>query len=370
MQYLTIVGKNFEDALAKAYKQYGKDIHVYSRRTLGKARKETEINFYITENKRKGVKNPLEDALVDIKTRTAKKSSQEQDETEMTEKDLLVKHAEDLLALNDFSKRYIQKAIKVVRQSLEKKSINKKNFEAAKRDVELVLVDYIISKLIIDMDTQVSPPKIFTLLGPTGVGKTTTLAKIAALFGWDEEGKVRKSVGIVTLDTFRIGAFEQVEAFAKALGVPCKKASDEKEFYTILEKYKNKDLILVDTLGKSPKDVTLAVRLKTLLSVPKADDMLCYLVVSASMKSSDISAALEHFSSYNIKSLIVTKIDETETIGNILSISDAKGLSLLFVTDGQLVPKDIHLVSSAFVLGMLKGFAIDFSSLWQTQIAD
>ena len=357
-----MTGKTFEDALAKAYKQYGKDIHIYSRRTIGRSHKETEINFYIQENKRKT------DALkVEVSEPLA--SDAKRDDESAKEKsviDRLVEYAQNILIQNDFSKRYMQKALTSLKKELEKRTENTEDEPPRESDAELILVDYIISSLNIDMDTQVHPPRIFVLLGPTGVGKTTTLAKIAALFCYENDKK--DSVGMVTLDTFRVGAFEQSQAFAKALGLECKKAGDEKEFFSVLDEFKDKGIILVDTLGKSPKDTSLAVRLKTLLSVPPRDEMKCYLVVSASMKSSDINSSLEQFASYNPKSLIVTKIDETETIGNILSISDAKKLSLLFITDGQLVPQDIHLVSSSFVLSMLKGFSIDFSAIWQKQI--
>lgn len=359
-----MTGKTFEDALAKAYKQFGKDIHIYSRRTIGRTRKETEINFYITENKRKPDLSKLE--VEDEQNKLEKTDADNDTQEKAGLIDKLLKYAENILIQNDFSKRYMQKAINSLKKELEKRSENTDETPPSENDVELILVDYIISSLNIDMDTQVHPPRIFVLLGPTGVGKTTTLAKIAALFCYDENKK--KNVGMVTLDTFRVGAYEQSQAFAKALGLECKKAGDEKEFFSVLDEYKDKEIILVDTLGKSPKDTSLAVRLKTLLSVPPREEMGCYLVVSASMKSSDITSSLEQFSTYNPKSLIVTKIDETETIGNILSISDAKKLSLLFITDGQLVPQDIHLVSSTFVLSMLKGFSIDFSAIWQKQI--
>lgn len=362
MQYFTIVGKSFEDALQKAYKEYGKDIHIYSRRTIGHSHKETEINFYLSEEMSKQDEEITNELLKSEKEVHSSSLSTEPEENTAI-KDA-ISYAVSLLQKNDFSKTYIQKAVVAVKNELEKRE------EFTKKDTELVLIDYIISLLKIDRDTQVKPRHILTLLGPTGVGKTTTLAKIAAIFGNDENGKKCRKIGIITLDTFRIGAFEQIGAFAKALGFPCLKADDEKGLYAALEKFQNKDLILIDTLGKSPYDDSLSVRLKTLLSIPSDKEMSCYLVISASMKTRDISSAFKQFASYKPKSLIVTKVDETETIGNILSISSAKKIPLLFLTDGQMVPDDIHLVSSSFVIGMLKGFSIDFSSIWKTQLKD
>jgi flagellar biosynthesis protein FlhF len=105
-----------------------------------------------------------------------------------------------------------------------------------------------------------------------------------------------------------------------------------------------------------------------MLNVPDKKSIKCYLAVSASMKKIDIDKVFEQFKMFNITSVIVTKTDETQTIGNILSICHDRRVPLLFITDGQMVPRDIHKASSAFVLSLLRGFNMDFNSLWNTQI--
>ena len=206
------------------------------------------------------------------------------------------------------------------------------------------------------------------MLGPTGVGKTTTIAKIAAIYGTIPPEEMRKDVRIITMDSFRVGAYEQIESFGKALNIPVLRADDEGAFYEALEQTADAELVLIDTIGRSPRDNELNVKLQTMLNVPDKKSIRCYLAVSASMKKIDIDKVFEQFKMFNITSVIVTKTDETQTIGNILSICHDRHVPLLFITDGQMVPRDIHKASSAFVLSLLRGFNMDFNSLWNTQI--
>ena len=126
--------------------------------------------------------------------------------------------------------------------------------------------------------------------------------------------------------------------------------------------------MLVDTIGKSPRDKDLAVKMKTLLSVPNSEKTRFYLVISSVMKAQDILKAFDQYSSFGISSIIITKLDESETIGNVLSVCHQRELPILFFTDGQRVPKDIHKASASTMLGQLKGFSLDFETLWTNQI--
>lgn len=276
----------------------------------------------------------------------------------------LEEHARKLLAKNDFSEGYINWIVKDLRAQLEPAlpAVPSKN------EFELLIVDRIVGSVDIDHNSQLHPPKIFALFGPTGVGKTTTIAKIAAIYGTLPPEEIRKKVKIITMDSFRVGAYEQIESFGKALDIPVMRADDEEQFFSALEQSSDAELILVDTIGRSPRDNELNVKLQTMLSVPDRKTIRCYLAVSASMKKIDIDKVFEQFRMFNISSVIVTKADETQTIGNILSICHDRRVPLLFITDGQMVPRDIHKASSAFVLSLLRGFSMDFNSLWNTQI--
>ena len=276
----------------------------------------------------------------------------------------LMKHARSVLSMNDFSEDYIRWIVSDLRKQLEPAlpAVPSKN------EFELLIVDRIVSSVDIDHNSQLHPPRIFALVGPTGVGKTTTIAKIAAIYGTLPPEELRKKVRIITMDSFRVGAYEQMESFGKALNIPVLRADDESGFFEALEQSGDAALILIDTIGRSPRDNELNVKLQTMLNVPDRKDIRCYLAVSASMKKIDIDNDFHQFKMFNITSVIVTKTDETQTIGNILSICHSKHIPLLFITDGQMVPRDIHKASSAFVLSLLRGFSMDFNSLWNTQI--
>lgn len=276
----------------------------------------------------------------------------------------LMEHAREILMQNDFSKEYINWIVDDLRLQLEPAL----PAVPSKSEFELLIVDRIVGSVEIDHNSQLHPPKVFAIVGPTGVGKTTTIAKIAAIYGTIPPEEIRKKVKIITMDSFRVGAYEQIESFGKALGIPVMRADDEEQFFSALEEASDAELILVDTIGRSPRDNELNVKLQTMLRVPDKSSIKCYLAVSASMKKCDIEKVFEQFKMFKIASVIVTKADETQTIGNILSICHDRHLPLLFITDGQKVPRDIHKASSAFILGLLSGFNIDFNSLWNTQI--
>lgn len=280
------------------------------------------------------------------------------------ELDALMDHARKLLYENDFSTDYIDWITNDLRVQLEPVL----PAVPSKDEFELLVVDRIVGSVEIDHNSQLHPPRVFVLVGPTGVGKTTTIAKIAAVYGTLPPEGIRRKVSIITMDSFRVGAYEQIENFGKALGIPVYRADDEAGFYEALEQTQDSELVLVDTIGKSPRDGELNVKMRTMLNVPDKKNLKCYLTVSASMKRVDIDSVFEQFGSYGISSVIVTKTDETQTIGNILSICHSKRLPLLFITDGQKVPRDIHKASSAFMLSLLKGFNMDFNALWNTQI--
>ncbi|MCW8878796.1 MAG: flagellar biosynthesis protein FlhF [Kangiellaceae bacterium] len=189
---------------------------------------------------------------------------------------------------------------------------------------------------------------IFALLGPTGVGKTTTIAKLAARFvikhGHD-------SVALITTDNYRISAFEQLATFGRILQLPTSKVSDHQSLNDLLKKYANKKLVLIDTAGVSSRDSALMSQLSSLNSCQRSVNKI--LLVSAASQAGVIEQSLKLFEESHPTGLIITKLDETTSLGEVLSIVMQQRLPVYYTTDGQRVPEDIrharshHLVSKA-----------------------
>ena len=202
-------------------------------------------------------------------------------------------------------------------------------------------------------------PRIMVLVGPTGVGKTTTIAKLAAFFGLRNGEETALSVRLITIDAFRIGARAQLEAYGDIMGFPVAYVDTYEELKKeIALAAEGVDLILVDTIGKSPRDSAKLGEMKSTLNACGFHAEV-YLVISAAIKSSDIQEIIRQFEPFNYRSIILTKLDETTHIGNVISALEEKRKSLAYITDGQKVPHDIHRASVIRLLVYLEDFQIN-----------
>ncbi len=188
--------------------------------------------------------------------------------------------------------------------------------------------------------------KIVMLVGPTGVGKTTTLAKLAARFSFIE---YRYKVGIITLDTYRIGALEQLFQYAKMMKLPFEDVVDTYDFQKALDNLSYCDLILIDTVGASQFDREKLEKISHFL-VTSDRSIDVNLVVSASTKLEDLRDIYANFSFLKPDTMIVTKFDETKGFGNIFSLATETSLPLSYFSIGQEVPDDIIPASSQFLV--------------------
>lgn len=179
-------------------------------------------------------------------------------------------------------------------------------------------------------------PVTVIFVGPTGVGKTTTLAKIAANYLLNR----KKSVGLITADTYRIAAVEQLKTYAEILGIPVSVVYTPVEMKEAVELYSDKDLILIDTAGRSQKNKAQFEELKALVAASGADEV--YLVLSATTSLKNCREILKSYSFLNDYKLLFTKTDETPVLGIILNIRYMTGKSLSYITTGQSVPDDIE----------------------------
>jgi flagellar biosynthesis protein FlhF len=181
---------------------------------------------------------------------------------------------------------------------------------------------------------------VFALVGPTGVGKTTTIAKIAARavlkHGVD-------SVGLISTDTYRVGARQQLSNFARILRAPLHVAENALELGRLLDGFAKKKLVLIDTAGMSQRDVRLASQFATLKV--EGHRIRTVLVLSAAADRGCLTQALGVFKQAAPESLIVTKLDEATALGGVLSLALASALPIAYLADGQRVPEDLHLAA-------------------------
>lgn len=193
--------------------------------------------------------------------------------------------------------------------------------------------------------------KVIFFIGPTGVGKTTTIAKLASKFKLERKCKL----AIVTADTYRIAAVEQIRTYANILSVPIEVVYNSGEIKEAIEKYKDYDLIFVDTAGRSHKNDEQREDVEKLLEAVQEYEPEVYLVVSATTKYKDLVRITQTYSDILNYRLLFTKIDETAAIGNILNIRMLTKEPLSYTTFGQNVPDDIEVTDAQYIAKQLLG---------------
>lgn len=189
--------------------------------------------------------------------------------------------------------------------------------------------------------------KVIFFIGPTGVGKTTTIAKLAANYNL-EKGK---NVGLISADTYRIAAVEQLRVYSDILNIPLEVIYSPDEIHNAIERLSSQDVIMVDTAGRSHKNHEHVQELALLLNAVKSKSV--YLVISSTTKNSDLKDILNTYSFLKDYKIIFTKLDEVSTYGSILNIAMTEPESLSYVTTGQSVPDDIEVITSNKILDML-----------------
>lgn len=195
-------------------------------------------------------------------------------------------------------------------------------------------------------------PRTVIFIGPTGVGKTTTIAKIASRYAVEQ----KKKVALLTMDTYRIAAAEQLRTYANILMVPFRVVYTEEELLTAIQDFQNYDYILMDTAGHSPQNKEQLADMKQLLGrVKKLADCQFYLVLSATTKYKDLMKIADSYRQIAEYKLIFTKLDETEALGNLLNLRLYTDASIAYVTCGQNVPDDIEVFNPQKTVKQLLG---------------
>lgn len=257
---------------------------------------------------------------------------------------------------NDFSPAYIRQIIERIRKTFSLKDLE--NYEEVKKAV-LAWIEETIS--IDDVDEK-EKPQIIILVGPTGVGKTTTVAKLAAKYAPAKKTFTKQQkVHILTIDNYRIAGKDQIEKYGEIMGITvdgCNNADD------IAEKMQQfgpeSETILIDTIGFSPRDCDGITKMKSILSI-QGYRTVVYLAMMASTKANDMREIMKQYELFGYDDVIVTKLDETSCIGNLISIVSEKGKKFAYYTTGQRVPADIEKASVGKLTGMLHGLELQIN---------
>ena len=248
----------------------------------------------------------------------------------------------DMLRLNDFDPEDCEIIIKDVKNSISKED------QKDKYKIEKSLKDIIKNKIITTGPIKKgNKKKVIMFIGPTGVGKTTTMAKLGAINSLREG----KKISFITIDNYRIAATEQLKKYAEIMRIPIHVISDQRHFKDVIEKEKS-DIIMVDTSGRSHNNELKISEIKSFADNIEYDfeKILC---VSANTKKNDLKDIFRAFDVVKFDSVIITKVDETSFIGNVIDIADKYNKPISYFTDGQEVPNDIHVANSDEIVDII-----------------
>lgn len=250
---------------------------------------------------------------------------------------------QDMIQENQFDNEIAEKLLFEIKQNLGSgASISDKEI---RMELEKLIADRINVSGSVKLPA--AKRKVIVLVGPTGVGKTTTTAKLAAHFALVEN----KKVALLTADTYRIAAVDQLKTYAEIINIPLDVIVDASESRSALAVHSDKDIVLIDTAGRSPYNKDQVEELKNLVKASKPCET--HLVLSSATALADTLKAIEAFGKENINNLLFTKLDEAAGLGRLVSILIKTGIPLSYVTNGQNVPQDIAVYDAQQIAGLV-----------------
>ncbi|MDN4503101.1 flagellar biosynthesis protein FlhF [Alteromonadaceae bacterium BrNp21-10] len=218
--------------------------------------------------------------------------------------------------------------------------------DCSEREAWLFLLKLLANRLKTNNNDILQQAGVVALMGPTGTGKTTTIAKLAAQYA-QQYGK--DSVALVTTDSYRIAAYEQLATYGKIIGCPVKKAANAEQLSDVLYQLRNRRLILLDTAGFGQRDVRLINQLDTLKQTSCAT-IKCYLVLQANAQRQVMQHTISLYKDISLQGCIFTKLDECYSLGEMISVAIENNLAVSYLTDGQKVPEDIRSAQSKYMI--------------------
>jgi flagellar biosynthesis protein FlhF len=324
VEYVTVTADSREEAVEQLKKLYGPEIKVFSTKKI---------------DRRSGLLRKKR-SLFEVTAYRAEPLTEQQSRSSSSKKSRhsLVEEFTQLLENQDFPRQYVCSLLK----EAETSSYEERT-EAAGR-LKTVLSRHIDRH----RSTPLEPARMSILVGPTGTGKTTTAAKLAAHLG---AVRTNKKIILSTIDTYRIGAKAQIETFGALMEVPVHTLTNTKQSTELLDNSRDADHIIIDTVGRSPKDDQIASQMLELLAPwYETQDVRTLLALPATMKHSDMIRTVGRFSPFNVDALIITKLDETEYVGALVCALDEINLPVAYITDGQRVPQDFHVFDRDLLL--------------------
>jgi len=380
MQYFTEQGATHREAIEMVRAKYGDAAQILTQRVVRTggvlgffAREGVELTGYVRQDAAKEAVNRKPDLEEDKRRLLASIQEQTLQEVLSEVRDLKrtvetshasdspsdhanLKAIDDLLALNEFTETYRRGMLDKLRSEFTLDALE--DWDAIQDKVlEWIAQDIQVAKI-----PGGTGARVFVLVGPTGVGKTTTIAKLAAIHKIGIGGLPPCDVRMITIDSYRIGAKQQIETYGDIMGVPTSCVETSEDLQKTIALYKDIDLILVDTIGKSPREAVKLAEMKQILEAcgPRAE---VHLAMAATTKATDMEEILRQFEPFNYSAVVVTKLDETNRLGNVISVLSQRRKPVSYLTDGQKVPQDIQLAEIPRFLMGLEGFHIDRDSV-------
>ena len=380
MEYFTEQGGSHREVLDKINSKYGLNTIIMTRKTitmggfLGLFKKEgVEYTGYISDKARqdnssrdnmakkaileaagKKESSLMENLLEEVKSLRGELHSGPVGTTIKQHEN--IENLEELLFENDFSQKFISELTDRLKKEFSLEDLDDYSL------IQQSILEWIGDKIEIYKEKPSRIPRIFILVGPTGVGKTTTIAKLAAIKGITTSEQSSLSVRMITIDNYRIGAKKQIETYGDIMGIPVSCVETFGDLEKTIHQYNDADLILVDTIGKSPTDFMKLAEMRKLLDACGSGSEV-HLAISSTTKTCDVKEILSQFEPFRYESVILTKLDETALVGNIISLLAESGKSVSYITDGQVVPQDIETATKIKLLEKLAGFSVDREKL-------
>ncbi|MBN1242560.1 MAG: flagellar biosynthesis protein FlhF [Spirochaetales bacterium] len=378
MEYFTETGSTHREAIEKVRARWGDAAQILTQRSVRQggvfglfAREAIEVTGYVRQVEAKEAANKALDVATEKRrlletierdralervleeVRSIKDSLGPASRSELREEEHpTLARVRELLELNDFSERYRDELVERARSTFPLRDLDDG------RAVEDAVIEWIGDDIVLAAEPEARAPRVLVLVGPTGVGKTTTIAKLAAVSAIGIGGQKPLDTRMITIDNYRIGARQQIETYGSIMGVPVSSVETADDLRKTIAMYREAELVLVDTIGKSPRDSVKLAEMREILAAcgPGAE---VHLAVAATTKTRDMLEIMRQFEPFGYGAVVVTKLDETDRVGNVLSALRERGKPVSWLADGQRVPQDISRATVERFLINLEGFSPD-----------